>query len=513
MNQEVVKLHLADIIPNRFQPREVFDENALKELAISIKEHGVIQPIIVRKVNDKYEIIAGERRYKAASLAGLEDIPAIVKELDDKESSKVGLLENLQRRDLNPIEEAKTYKKILELDNMTQDALAKTMGKSQSSVANKLRLLNLSNEVQDALLKANISERHARSLLRVEDQAKQNELLNKIINEKLSVRSLEEEIDKIVPKKEVSTVPDVPTVPSVPPAEQQDISVTNEFINSNPLNPTTEITKPAEIDTKIKIIGPDGEETNQFINYGDIESTPQEETGDLPPGAPGPIEPTPAPAEPEVPDIDETTDLNNEEVISKFINYGEVDKEQDDQTEQKEDFKPIDIDMMKENATDIGTKQESSSPTSSIDNLLNISVPQVPTDFEMKSDDIAPGDNPEVKDDQAPVQYITPAEKIVKTEAERDEEDDRPTGDYFKPSDLASVELPDSVDTSSKTTDQVNLSEVNQSESNNPMTLNEAKQALRNTIDDIKGRGINISTNEMDFNTNYQMIIKIEKNQ
>ena len=173
----------------------------------------------------------------------------------------------------------------------------------------------------------------------------------------------------------------------------------------------------------------------------------------------------------------------------------------------------IDIDMMKENATDIGTKQESSSPTSSIDNLLNISVPQVPTDFEMKSDDIAPGDNPEVKEDQAPVQYITPAEKIVKTEAERDEEDDRPTGDYFKPSDLASVELPDSVDTSSKTTDQVNLSEVNQSESNNPMTLNEAKQALRNTIDDIKGRGINISTNEMDFNTNYQMIIKIEKNQ
>ena len=512
MNQEVVKLHLADIIPNRFQPREVFDENALKELAISIKEHGVIQPIIVRKVNDKYEIIAGERRYKAASLAGLEDIPAIVKELDDKESSKVGLLENLQRRDLNPIEEAKTYKKILELDNMTQDALAKTMGKSQSSVANKLRLLNLSNEVQDALLKANISERHARSLLRVEDQAKQNELLNKIINEKLSVRSLEEEIDKIVPKKETPTVPEVPDVPTEP--EPQDISVTNEFINSNPLNPTTEITKPAEEDNRIKIIGPDGEETNQFINYGEIETVTPEETTDLPPGAPGQIEPNPTPAEPVVPDVDETTDLNNEEVVSKYINYGEVGKEQEPEpVEQKEEFKPIDIDMMKENATDIGTKQESTSPSSSIDNLLNINIPQVPTDFEMKKDEKAPDDNPEVKEEQDQEQYITPAEKIVKTEAEIDEEDDRPTGDYFKPSDLASVELPDSIDTSSKTTDQVNLSEVNQTESNNPMTLNEAKQALRNTVEDIKGRGINISTNEMDFNTNYQMIIKIEKNQ
>ena len=206
--------------------------------------------------------------------------------------------------------------------------------------------------------------------------------------------------------------------------------------------------------------------------------------------------------------------MNNEEVVSKYINYGEVGKEQEPEpVEQKEEFKPIDIDMMKENATDIGTKQESTSPSSSIDNLLNINIPQVPTDFEMKKDEKAPDDNPEVKEEQDQEQYITPAEKIVKTEAEIDEEDDRPTGDYFKPSDLASVELPDSIDTSSKTTDQVNLSEVNQTESNNPMTLNEAKQALRNTVEDIKGRGINISTNEMDFNTNYQMIIKIEKNQ
>ena len=148
---EVVYLYLDDIIPNRFQPREVFDERALKELAVSIKEHGVIQPIIVRNVNGKYEIIAGERRYKASALAGLTKIPAIIRNLDDKESSKVALLENLQRRNLNPIEEARTYQKILELDEMTQEELAKTMGKSHSAVANKIRLLGLSDEVQEAL--------------------------------------------------------------------------------------------------------------------------------------------------------------------------------------------------------------------------------------------------------------------------------------------------------------------------------------------------------------------------
>ena len=117
---EIVYLYLDDIIPNRFQPRQVFDEKALKELAVSIKEHGVIQPIIVRNIGNKYEIIAGERRYKASALAGLTKIPAIVRNLDDKESSKVALLENLQRKNLNPIEEARTYQKILELDQMTQ---------------------------------------------------------------------------------------------------------------------------------------------------------------------------------------------------------------------------------------------------------------------------------------------------------------------------------------------------------------------------------------------------------
>ena len=197
MNEQVINISIDDIIPNRFQPREVFKDQALDELALSIKEHGVIQPIIVRPiVNNKYEIIAGERRYKASTIAGKTTIPAIVRNLDDKETSKQALLENIQRQDLTPIEEARTYQTILSLDNITQEELAKTMGKSQSAISNKLRLLTLPEEVQEALLNSEISERHARSLLTVQDVEKQKSLLNEIITKKIPVRILDEMIKK-----------------------------------------------------------------------------------------------------------------------------------------------------------------------------------------------------------------------------------------------------------------------------------------------------------------------------
>ncbi len=194
MDKEVVELYLDDIIPNRFQPREVFNEEALKELSDSIKEHGVIQPIIVRKIGDKYEIIAGERRYKASAMAGLTKIPAIIRNLDDKEASKVALLENLQRKDLTAIEEARTYQKILELDSMTQEELGRTMGKSQAAIANKMRLLSLPDEVQEALLQDKISERHARSLLNLDTSEEQINMLRKIIEKRMTVRDLDNEI-------------------------------------------------------------------------------------------------------------------------------------------------------------------------------------------------------------------------------------------------------------------------------------------------------------------------------
>ncbi len=198
MNKEVVMVRLSDIIPNRFQPRLTFDEEALNELANSIKEHGIIQPLILRDLGSKYEIIAGERRYKAATIAGLTEVPAIIGSMDDQTSAELALIENIQRKDLSAIEEAKSYKKILDMGNFTQEQLAKRMGKGQSTIANKMRLLALTNEVQVALMNNLISERHARCLLQIKDEDLQKEVLNKIISERMNVRDTDDYIKNLL---------------------------------------------------------------------------------------------------------------------------------------------------------------------------------------------------------------------------------------------------------------------------------------------------------------------------
>ena len=201
-SSRVIEVEINDILPNRFQPRIQFEEEEILELSDSIKEHGVIQPLVVRSVGDKYEIIAGERRYKASVLAGKETVPVIVKNLNDKDSAEIALIENIQRKNLTPIEEALSYKKILDMGYITQENLASKLGKSQPAVANKIRLLNLPEEVQEALLENKISERHARSLLKLATKKQQNEMLNRIINERLTVRRTDEEINKIKEKEE-----------------------------------------------------------------------------------------------------------------------------------------------------------------------------------------------------------------------------------------------------------------------------------------------------------------------
>ena len=188
----IIEVSVEDIIPNRFQPRLAFDEKALKDLSESIKIHGIIQPLVLRKLNDKFEIIAGERRYKAACMAGLTKVPAIIKEIDDNKSAEIAVVENLQRKNLTAIEEAQSYKKILDKGYITQEELAARMGVSQPTIANKLRLLNLSQEVQDALLGNKISERHARSLLAITDQNIQVQMLRRIISERLTVRQTDD---------------------------------------------------------------------------------------------------------------------------------------------------------------------------------------------------------------------------------------------------------------------------------------------------------------------------------
>ena len=199
--KEVRTLNLDDILPNRFQPRIKFSEKTIMGLAESIKKHGVIEPIVVRPISDKYEIIAGERRYKASVLAGKTTIPAIITSLDDKNSAEVALIENVQRENLTPIEEAISYRKILDMGYMNQTELALKLGKTQSTVANKLRLLNLEEDVQEALLDEKISERHARSLLRLKGR-KQIDMLNRIMQERLTVRATDEAIAKELERQE-----------------------------------------------------------------------------------------------------------------------------------------------------------------------------------------------------------------------------------------------------------------------------------------------------------------------
>ena len=199
--KEIVLVSLDDIIPNRFQPRLSFDEQGLNELAASIKEHGIIQPLVLRKIGDKYEIIAGERRYKASYIAGLSEVPAVIINLNDNESAEVAIVENIQRKDLSPIEEAKSYKKLLDRGYLTQDQLATRMGKNQATISNKLRLLNLDEEVQKALLNNKISERHARGILRVENKELQKEILDEIIENRLNVRDTEDLISEKLGEK------------------------------------------------------------------------------------------------------------------------------------------------------------------------------------------------------------------------------------------------------------------------------------------------------------------------
>lgn len=198
MEAQIKLVNIEDIIPNRFQPRLEFDDEDLKTLADSIRVHGIVQPLVLRRVQNKFEIIAGERRYKASKLIGLPAVPAIITNLDDNESAEVAIIENTHRKNLNAIEEAKSYKKLLDRRYVTQDQLAKRLGTSQSNIANKVRLLSLDENVQDALVKERISERHARSLLKCTDKFKQVELLNKTIEEKWTVKKLDEEIDKII---------------------------------------------------------------------------------------------------------------------------------------------------------------------------------------------------------------------------------------------------------------------------------------------------------------------------
>ncbi|GIP36021.1 nucleoid occlusion protein [Paenibacillus sp. J2TS4] len=212
---EVKQIPVQDIMPSPYQPRTIFDEERIDELLQTIKTHGVIQPIVVRERDGKYEIIAGERRWRAVTKLGLDTIPAIIRQFNDAQAASIALIENLQREGLTAIEEAVAYQKLMELHQLTQESLAQRLGKSQSTIANKIRLLQLSEPIKEALMERKISERHARALLSLDSEELQLKLLNEILTKDLNVKQTEarvsyfKEANKAKKRKRVTYSKDV----------------------------------------------------------------------------------------------------------------------------------------------------------------------------------------------------------------------------------------------------------------------------------------------------------------
>ena len=219
---------IEDIFPNPNQPRTHFNETELEELSESIREHGVLQPLLVRKKGRRYEIIAGERRYQASKIAGLKELPAIVKDVDDQAVMELALIENLQRSDLNPIEEARGYKQLIKASGMTQEALSKAVSKSRSTITNSLRLLDLPEAVQEYLYEGKLTAGHARAILAVPFEEQRIKLADKVVAEGLSVRATE----NLAPLFSVGETPKTPR-PVMPQSYKRAARVLRQVLNTN----------------------------------------------------------------------------------------------------------------------------------------------------------------------------------------------------------------------------------------------------------------------------------------
>lgn len=226
--KEETKVSIDKINPNPNQPRTHFNETLLNELADSIRENGVLQPLLVRKKGEGYEIIAGERRYQASKIAGLEELPVIVKEVDDQKMLELALIENLQRSDLNPIEEAKGYRQLIKASGMTQEALSKAVSKSRSSITNSLRLLDLPEPVQQYLFDGRLTAGHARAILAVPYEEQRIKLADKVVAEGLSVRATE----NLAPLFSVGETPRAPR-PVMPQSYKRAARVLRQALNTN----------------------------------------------------------------------------------------------------------------------------------------------------------------------------------------------------------------------------------------------------------------------------------------
>lgn len=500
MEEKIFQIPVEDIIPNRFQPRLTFDEQALQELATSIKQHGIIQPLVLRKLGDKYEIIAGERRYKASQLAGLTTVPAVISNIDDDKSAEVALIENIQRKNLTAIEEAKSYKNLLDRGYLTQEQLADKMGVSQSTIANKLRLLNLADEVQDALLNERISERHARALLAIKDKNEQVKWLNKILNDRLTVRQLDIELKKIQKNddEDDSTIPIVELTPNINEIKENalDINPTQGLHDiesmlkpSMPgekvfdLNQSNENVETLDLEEKVEK-KEEVKPQNKFFNFLEDEvANMNEETS-----------------------IDEifnnTTTMMNKEEKGEELPIEEI-KEPNEKIEKLEDIAPINSiieDNYLNNSSIDNSIQNENKETNDI--ISQISVPEI-EDNNLNTIENSPNnsfftfnsiensastnnDNIIVENNEKPIENNNIIEKIEEPKIDN----------IFDPMSIVNTLEPDY---------QEKLEEAQGTD------LKTAINTIRETKEELENKGFNISMEEADLGSSYTINISIIK--
>lgn len=471
LGKEILNIKIDDVIPNRFQPRLTFNEDELNELTASIKQHGIIQPLVLRKIGDKYEIIAGERRFKAAVKAGLSEIPAIITELDDKESAEVAVVENIQRKQLSALEEAKSYKKLLDLGQLTQDQLAIRMGKSQSNVANKLRLLNLGEDVQQALLTNKISERHARSLLQLKDFNEQSKVLNNIINDRLTVKQTDDLIKDILNAK-ANNNGDISlnsnnALSNVNMSKELNTNISNNIQNSNVVIPNNDISIPNFGDNNVN---------NDVINLNNLNNNP---TGNS-----------------NVMDMDINDNmqkaLNGLDIVDAKSNvFNDTEAVIEDKTQ------AIDINKIKEVAEDINRPKD----LPNFDDLLKSDLPKdVSNDNNTNNNLFSLNGNkffPSLNDE-----FVTTNDLTSQISA-KNVDNGNMFNDEIKPVNI------EKIDTNSDGLSSLN---VKVTESSNNSDFNNIVNEIRNTVKNASNGNNKVNVTELDLADKYQIIININKN-
>ncbi len=471
LGKEILNIKIDDVIPNRFQPRLTFNEDELNELTASIKQHGIIQPLVLRKIGDKYEIIAGERRFKAAVKAGLSEIPAIITELDDKESAEVAVVENIQRKQLSALEEAKSYKRLLDLGQLTQDQLAIRMGKSQSNVANKLRLLNLGEDVQQALLTNKISERHARSLLQLKDFNEQSKILNNIINDRLTVKQTDDLIKDILNAK-ANNNGDISlnsnnALSNVNMSKELNTNISNNIQNNNVVTPNNDISIPNFGDNNVN---------NDVINLNNLNNNP---TGNS-----------------NVMDMDINDNmqkaLNGLDIVDAKSNvFNDTEAVIEDKTQ------AIDINKIKEVAEDINRPKD----LPNFDDLLKSDLPKdVSNDNNTNNNLFSLNGNkffPSLNDE-----FVTTNDLTSQISA-KNVDNGNMFNDEIKPVNI------EKIDTNS---DGLSSLSVKVTESSNNSDFNNIVNEIRNTVKNASNGNNKVNVTELDLADKYQIIININKN-